>query len=133
MENHHPSNELSLNYQKIKLDEFKSLLKDYLGSDKASRFGLPDTNYFADKLMIETDELENLIKKETGVSVREYIDVAIINTAKLKLFDTAKSINHTASELGFKNLHHFTRLFKDKTGTTPSKYREVVNKYFKVK
>ncbi|MBE8726341.1 helix-turn-helix domain-containing protein [Flavobacterium hungaricum] len=123
----------SVNYQKIKLDEFKKLVEDHFESDKASRFGIPNAGYFADKLMIQTADLENLVKNETGLTVMEHIESRLINTAKSKIFDTSRSINYTASELGFKNIHHFTRLFKDKTGMTPFKYRERVIKHFKNK
>ncbi|MFD1605304.1 helix-turn-helix domain-containing protein [Flavobacterium artemisiae] len=126
-------NESTLNCQKIKLDKFEKLLEDYLECDKASRFGLPNAAYFSDILKIQTIDLEYLIKKEKDSTVCEYIDGFIINTAKLKIFDTSKSINYTASELGFKNIHQFTRLFKNKTGMTPSKYRETVIKHFKDK
>lgn len=123
----------SVKYQKIKLDEFKKLVKDHLESDKASRFGIPAAGYFADKLMIETADLENLVQNQTGHTAGEYIESAIVYTAKSKIFDTSRSINYTAFELGFKNIHHFTRLFKDKTGMTPFTYRETVIKHFKNK
>lgn len=86
-------NEATLNYQKIKLDEFEKLLEDYLESDKASRFGLPNATYFSDILKIQTIDLEKLIKKQKDTTVCEYIDEVIINAAKLKIFDTSKSIN----------------------------------------
>ncbi|MFD1605362.1 helix-turn-helix domain-containing protein [Flavobacterium artemisiae] len=126
-------NESSLDYQKMKLDEFKELLTDYLESEKASRFGLPDPGYFAYKLMMQTVDLEDLVQKETGAPLQEYIEGGIIKAAKVKIFDTSRSINYTASELGYKNIHHFTRLFKNRTGMTPSKYRETVIKHFKDK
>lgn len=131
MENkNHLCRDLSLNCQKIKADEFKKLIKDYFESDKASRFGLPAAGYFADKLQMQTEDLENLIKKEIGATVKDCIDNGIVNAAKLKFFDTRKPINYTASELGFRNHNHFTILFKKKAGTTPSKYRDMLIKHF---
>ncbi|MHC0443741.1 helix-turn-helix domain-containing protein, partial [Flavobacterium sp. 3-210] len=50
--------------------------------------------------------------------------------ARLKLFDTSRSIAFTASELGFKSTSGFERFFKRQTGFTPFKYREIIKKNF---
>ncbi|PZF71451.1 helix-turn-helix domain-containing protein [Taibaiella soli] len=44
---------------------------------------------------------------------------------KSKIFDTGKSINDVATELGFKYQQHFTRLFKQKVGMTPNEFRNL--------
>jgi AraC-like DNA-binding protein len=43
--------------------------------------------------------------------------------AKERLFDRQKSASEIAYELGFRYPQHFTRLFKQRTGTTPNNYR----------
>lgn len=72
------------------------------------------SNYFGD-----------LIKKETGNTALDYIQSRVIDEAKEKIFDAGKSINEIATELGFKYQQHFTRLFKQRTGVTPNKYRSL--------
>ena len=69
-------------------------------------------NYFGD-----------LIKRETGKSAQEYIQIKIIEIAKDKLYSPDKSINEIAYELGFKYPHHFSRMFKKVVGSSPSDYR----------
>jgi AraC family transcriptional regulator, transcriptional activator of pobA len=44
----------------------------------------------------------DLIKKETGKSAQEFIQLKLINVAKERIFDTSRSISEVAYELGFK-------------------------------
>ncbi|WP_424320181.1 helix-turn-helix domain-containing protein [Flavobacterium aquariorum] len=67
--------------------------------------------------------VSDIIKKETGKTAQEYIQNKIINVAKDKIFDTTKTINEVAYELGFKYPQHFTRFFKQHVGNTPNEYR----------
>lgn len=69
-------------------------------------------NYFGD-----------LIKKETGKSAQEYIQLKLIATAKERILAPNKTIGQVAYELGFQYPQHFTRLFKKITGLTPNEYR----------
>ena len=69
-------------------------------------------NYFGD-----------LVKKETGKSAQEYIQLKVIDIAKERMFDTTKSISEIAYELGFRYPQHFTRLFKKCVGMSPNEYR----------
>ena len=69
-------------------------------------------NYFGD-----------LVKKETGKSAQEYIQLKVIDIAKERMFDTTKSISEIAYELGFRYPQHFTRLFKKCVGQSPNEYR----------
>ena len=47
----------------------------------------------------------------------------MIDIAKVRIFDTGKSVSEIAYGLGFKYPQHFTRLFKKATGSTPNEYR----------
>jgi len=46
-----------------------------------------------------------------------------MEVAKEKLFDTGKTINEIAFELGFKYPQHFSRVFKQRVGATPNEFR----------
>ncbi|WP_262488124.1 helix-turn-helix domain-containing protein [Chitinophaga ginsengisegetis] len=67
----------------------------------------------------------DLIKKETGTSAQDYIQAKVIDIAKERIFDNSKSISQVAYELGFRYPQHFTRLFKQRVGTTPNEYRSL--------
>ena len=63
----------------------------------------------------------DLVKQATGASAKEYIQSYIIRLAK-NILMSGRSISETAYMLGFDYPHHFTRMFKNKTGITPSEY-----------
>jgi AraC-like DNA-binding protein len=64
-----------------------------------------------------------LIKKDTGKSAQEYIQLKLMDLAKEKIFDKSKSVSQIAYELGFKYPQHFTRAFKQHVGHSPNEYR----------
>jgi AraC-like DNA-binding protein len=111
------------NVNKGILEKFEELLNSYFSSDKPQEIGLPSVAYFAEELHLSSNYFGDLIKKETGKSAKEYIQDKIIDIAKTKTFDTGKTVNEIAYELGFKYPQHFTRLFKNVTGLTPNEYR----------
>ena len=49
----------------------------------------------------------------------------LIGEAKERVFDTNKSVSEIAYELGFKYPQHFTRLFKQRVGHSPSEFRNL--------
>ena len=105
------------------LEKFENLLNGYFQSNKAQVSGLPTVSYFAAELHLSANYFGDLIKKETGKSAQEYIQLKIMDLAKEKIFDKNKSIKQIADELGFKYPQHFTRLFKQRIGYTPNEYR----------
>lgn len=107
------------------LEKFDSLLSDYFSSKKPLKQGLPSVGYFADQLHLSSNYFGDLVKKETGKSAQEYIQGKLIEVAKAKIFDPNKSVSEIAYELGFKYPQHFTRLFKQRVGYSPSDYRQL--------
>lgn len=105
------------------LTRFEKLINDYFQSGNPQTLGLPTVRYCADNLHLSPNYLGDLIKKETGKSAQEYIQLKLINIAKEKVFDTSKSISEIAYELGFKYPQHFSRLFKKMVGFSPNEYR----------
>ncbi|MCA6065893.1 helix-turn-helix transcriptional regulator [Chryseobacterium sp. RG1] len=107
------------------LEKFEDLLNTYFLSDKPQSIGLPTVSSCAETLHLSPNYFGDLIKRETGVSAQEYIQIKVINIAKEKIFDINKSISEIAYELGFKYPQHFTRLFKQKTGKSPIEFRNL--------
>lgn len=109
------------------LENFEKLLNDYFSSEALHEKGIPTVSYCASQLNLSTNYFGDLIKKETGKTAGEYINLKMIELAKEKIFDTKKSVSEIAYELGFKYPQHFTRLFKQQVGMTPSEYRSLQN------
>jgi AraC-like DNA-binding protein len=113
------------NANKDALNKFENLLDGYFDSGKLVDLGFPTVMYCAEQLHLSTNYFGDLIKKETGRTALDYIQSKLINKAKVMVFDHNKSISDIAYQLGFKYQQHFTRLFKQKVGLTPSEYRNL--------
>lgn len=107
------------------LSRFERLLDDYFHSGKAQQQGLPTVKYCAGELCLSPNYFGDLIKKETGKSAQEYIQLKVTAIAKDMVLNPERSISQIAYELGFQYPQHFTRLFKKLTGYTPKEYRSV--------
>lgn len=107
------------------LVRFENLLDNYLKSDTAKITGLPTVRYCADQLHLSPNYFGDLIKKETGKSAQENIQLKLIEIAKERVFDTSKTVSEIAYELGFKHPQHFSRMFKKSTGYTPNEYKQM--------
>jgi AraC-like DNA-binding protein len=105
------------------LARFESLLTDYFQSDKPQTSGLPSVAYCAEAINLSPKYFGDLVKKGTGKSAQEYIQLKVIDIAKERILDTNKSISEVAYELGFKYPSHFTRFFKQQIGHSPNEYR----------
>lgn len=112
------------NANKDILTKFEHLLNNYFFSDKPQEIGLPTVQYCAEQLNLSPNYFGDLIKRETGNSPQEHIQLKLIETAKEKIFDPGKSISEVAYELGFKYPQHFTRAFKKIVGCSPNEYRQ---------
>jgi AraC-like DNA-binding protein len=107
------------------LERFEDLLNTYFASEKLHSLGLPSVAYFGEELHLSANYFGDLIKKETGKTAQEYIQLKLIDVAKERIFDQHKSISEIAYELGFKYPQHFTRLFKQKVGVSPNEFRSL--------
>ena len=65
-----------------------------------------------------------LFVKHFGISPKQYIIDIRIQKAKQLLSEGITKISSISEEAGFSNPYHFSRLFKEHTGRTPSEYRE---------
>lgn len=65
-------------------------------------------------------------KKQSGKTFTQFVnEFRVIHACKL-LIEEQKSITEIAFESGFNNFSHFNKLFKEKTGNSPSAYRGAV-------
>jgi AraC-like DNA-binding protein len=105
------------------VQRFEALLKDYFGQKSLIEVGLPPVTWFASKLNLSPNYLSDLLQKSTGKSTVEHIHLELVEKAKSLLWGTEESISEIAYELGFEHPSHFTKIFKAKTGKSPSEFR----------
>ena len=68
--------------------------------------------------------VSRLFRKETGLSLTDYIAQSRIERAKRLLAGTNDKISHIAEDLGYVHFSYFAKLFKKMTGLTPQEYRK---------
>ena len=107
------------------LAQVQKVLNDYYSDEKRRENGLPTVKYVAESIHLSPSYLSDLLKKETGKNAQEQIHIFILEEAKNSLLNSEKNINEIAYELGFEYPQYFVKLFKQKTGKTPSAYRSV--------
>lgn len=79
---------------------------------------------FANELFLNTSYLSSLFKKETGLTLTDYVNQHRINYAKRLLKSTTLSIQAVAAAVGISDIHYFTRLFRRETGFSPREFRK---------
>lgn len=80
--------------------------------------------FYAEKLCITSRYLGTVVLATSGVGAKEWIDRAVISTAKVLLRHSDKQISEIADELNFPNVSFFCKYFKRLTGSTPQQYRK---------
>lgn len=101
------------------------VLTEYFHSEKPLVMGFPSVSFCAGELKLSPNYFGDLVKKNTGKTALEYIQLKLIEEAKERIFQPDKTISEVAVELGFRYPQHFTRLFKQKTGMSPNEYRNM--------
>lgn len=67
-------------------------------------------------------QLHRLCKKHCGCAPLAYFTALKIGAAKRLIKESSMNFTQISQELGFASVHYFSRLFKAKTGMTPSEY-----------
>ena len=106
------------------LEQFNQQLESYIESGQLQEKGIPSIEKLAEKMLVSQRYLSDTLKKETGKTTTEHLQLYLINIAKNSLLNPNKSISEIAYELGFEYPQYFSRLFKKKEGLSPSEYRE---------
>ena len=143
--------EEQINYQVIKhlLSALLSRLeadsnKEYLDSQASNRSQLVTFNsflkilefnymrsenadFYAEKLNMSTRNLNLITQAVFGKSISDIIETRKLIQARNLLLTSGKSVSEIGYELGYNEKSYFTRVFRKRTGVTPTGYRELVN------
>ena len=102
---------------------FDHLLNEYVEGDAPQNQGLPSVKYFADKVFLSANYFGDMVRKQTGKTVSEYIQDKMIELAKEQLMSSNKTMSQIAYEIGFQYPQHLSRMFKRIVGMTPNQFR----------
>lgn len=76
------------------------------------------------ELNVNKNKVGELIKKESNLSFKQYLNSIRMLEAKRLLSETDMSISEIAYQIGYSNVSHFNRVFKNVEGCSPSSYKE---------
>lgn len=122
----HILNELSASVQK---DNRKSFLARHVKLYVEENFVNPDVSVatVGEVFGMQAAYLSRMFKEEYGIFLLDFIIEKRLNYAKKLLQETHLTINEVAEQSGFLSGSVFIRTFKRVTGTTPGKYRLVMD------
>ena len=100
----------------IHIDKFMKLVESHLKEQHS-------VQYYADKLCITPNYLNEIVTSTKGISAKQYIRNKVMDEAQRLLTYTDFPISDIAFELHFSTVSYFIRSFRQYTGTTPLLYR----------
>jgi len=95
---------------------------EWVGTDLREHHSV---RYYADKLCITPNYLNEIVSSALGISAKQYIQNKVMEEAKRLLVYTDFPISEIAFELHFSTVSYFVRCFRQSTGETPLAYRSI--------
>ena len=92
-----------------------------IGADLAGELSLKS---LAELLGMNASYLSSLFRKETGMTLTEYINGQRMQLATRLLSGTELQIQTVAQHCGIPDVNYFTKVFKKYTGKTPGQFRQ---------
>jgi AraC family transcriptional regulator, transcriptional activator of pobA len=103
-----------------RLETFNSFLRIL-----ENNFRRPEgADFYAEKLNMTARNLSLITRAAFGKSATEIIETRKLIEARRLLLSTDKSVSEIGFELGYNEKSYFTRVFRKKTGITPTEFRE---------
>lgn len=109
------------------LGRFEQLLSEFFNNGDSLQKGIPTVGMLADRLNISVNYLGTLLRLHTQQNTQQHIQNKLIEIAKERLSTTTLSVSEIAYELGFEHPQSFSKLFKEKTQSTPLEFRKLFN------
>lgn len=114
----------SSNLKRYKSNQFNSIVK-YMQDNICE----PLTSMqICAKFKISASTLKALFKEYSTLGPKAYFINLKIEESKKMIRDTSMNFTEISTKLGFSSLYYFSKLFKEKTGFTPSEYSKSVYK-----
>lgn len=102
------------------------LAQDYIRAHLHERIRAGE---LADVVGLNESYLSTLFKRETGLTITDYVTEERVATAKNMLRYSEMTAAAIAASLGFSTQSYFTKVFREHTGLTPSEFRK---RFFRV-
>jgi len=90
-------------------------------------FNVKNANELSARLGVSTRYVNSIFKEHYNMTPLQYLNTVRLEKAKKILTETQNDIVSICFEVGFESLSTFYRTFKNDTGTSPYKFRELNN------
>ena len=105
------------------LARLERLLDAHFADPERSSGGQPAVTDLAAALHVSPNYLATMLRVLTGKTTQQHVQDKLIETAKVRLSVSDRSVSEISHELGFVYPQSFSKLFKAKTRQTPTEYR----------
>ena len=109
-----------LNFYQQTVEKTKYLMESNI-------LGAIDLTNIADQLGISTSRLNDIFKTYTSMTPYQYYIQIKIHKAESLLEQEDISVKEAAYKMGFDDQYYFSRLFKNKTGVSPSDWKKYIS------
>lgn len=113
------------NLNKDFVSKFNKYLRTYFDSEELLEKGIPSLSQCGEAFNMSGPYLSDLLRTETGKSAKEHIYAQLIERSKTMLLNSNESVSQIAYHFGFEYPQNFSKLFKSKTGLSPTEYRDL--------
>jgi len=113
--------EIDRNCQHEKNNNTIQLVMNYIGHHYEEDLSL---GKLARRFGMSESYLSRSFSKEAGLKFTEYVNLIRIENAKKYLLHTDARIAEVSSKVGYANVEHFSRVFKQMAGVSPSVYQD---------
>jgi len=86
--------------------------------------GIQEIAQVTDRLYISVRYANSIFRKETGITIGDYLFQQRMRAAKRLLADPYCRIGEVSEQVGYGSPSYFTSVFREHTGMTPREYRE---------
>jgi AraC-like DNA-binding protein len=108
------------NYYKEIVEKAKCLME-------ANAYGTVDVPNIAEQIGVSTSYLNEIFKTYTAMTPYQYFIHIKIHKAENILEQENISIKEAAFKLGFEDQYYFSRLFRSKTGMSPTEWKKIIS------
>lgn len=113
-------------YEKLDTEKETANLKDEILTFIGKNYPNPELKLadIAKALSMAEDRTSEEIRLATGKSFKAYLNTIRIEESKRLLKNTAMHISEIAFSVGYNNVQHFNRVFKESVGVAPGTFRD---------
>ena len=108
----------------LRLQEYSPQIRramEYIADHLSIQLTIPQ---IAQKSFLAPSTLTRNFRRETGMTIRQYVDELVLSRAEQLLKNTTLSIRDISDSLGFCDQFYFSRQFKKWYGVSPREYRQ---------